>query len=252
MTIHVTPIPSTIEFSDASPTTVTLAAQTAAAGSAILAQRGDHLHASEGFGDLFGPGSSTDNGIVRYSGTTGKLVQTYTSNAPTISDAGVIALTSGQLGFPATQIVSADANTFDDYEEGTFTPFLADNSGSDDEGQAYSYQIGHYTRIGNICSLFIVLTTSSIGTLTTSQYCRISGLPFVTMETGGFEQAGSVGQAMGLAITSGHAVVISFPENVSRMYPQVFDSTAGTSRMLVSEWSANGSCVIQATYEVKD
>jgi len=49
VTIHVTPIPSTIEFSDAAPTTVTVVAQTPAAGSAVLAQRGDHLHGSEGF-----------------------------------------------------------------------------------------------------------------------------------------------------------------------------------------------------------
>jgi len=252
VTIHVTPIPSTIDFSDVAPTTVTLAAQTAAAGTAVLAQRGDHLHASEGFGDLFGPGSSTDNGIVRYSGTTGKLVQTYTSNAPTISDAGVIALTSGQLGFPATVNLSTDANTLDDYEEGTFTPYLADNTGSASEGQGYSYQIGHYTRVGNICDISIVLGLSSLGTLTTSEFTRIYGLPFVTMETTGFEQAGSCGQASGLAITAGHAVTISFPENVSRLYPQVFDSTAGTSRMLISEYTADGKVIIQATYEVKD
>jgi hypothetical protein len=35
-----------------------------------------------------GPGSAVDNAIARFSGTTGDLVQDYTSNPPTISDSG--------------------------------------------------------------------------------------------------------------------------------------------------------------------
>jgi hypothetical protein len=35
-----------------------------------------------------GPTSSTDDAIVRFSGTTGAVIQGYTSNAPTISDSG--------------------------------------------------------------------------------------------------------------------------------------------------------------------
>ena len=40
--------------------------------------------------DVAGPGSSVDNTITRFSGTTGKLVQGYTSGGPTISDTGVM------------------------------------------------------------------------------------------------------------------------------------------------------------------
>ncbi len=41
-----------------------------------------------GSGDVNGPGSSINNAIARFDGTTGKLLQDYTSNAPTISDTG--------------------------------------------------------------------------------------------------------------------------------------------------------------------
>jgi len=41
-----------------------------------------------GAGDVTGPGSSVDNAIVRFDGVTGKIIQDYTSNAPTISDTG--------------------------------------------------------------------------------------------------------------------------------------------------------------------
>ncbi|KKK82403.1 hypothetical protein LCGC14_2803740, partial [marine sediment metagenome] len=41
-----------------------------------------------GGGDVAGPGSSTDNAIVRFHETSGKVIQDYTSNPPTISDTG--------------------------------------------------------------------------------------------------------------------------------------------------------------------
>ena len=41
-----------------------------------------------GGGDVVGPGSSTDNAIARFDSTTGKIIQDYTSNPPTISDTG--------------------------------------------------------------------------------------------------------------------------------------------------------------------
>ena len=41
-----------------------------------------------GSGDVVGPAASVDNAIARFDGVTGKLLQDYTSNAPTISDTG--------------------------------------------------------------------------------------------------------------------------------------------------------------------
>jgi len=48
------------------------------------------------------------------------------------------------ITFPATQSASSDANTLDDYEEGTFTPTVIVNSGT----PSYQYQQGYYTKIG--------------------------------------------------------------------------------------------------------
>jgi len=44
--------------------------------------------ASESSADVAGPSSSTDNALARFSGTTGKIIQDYTSNPPTVSDTG--------------------------------------------------------------------------------------------------------------------------------------------------------------------
>lgn len=48
-----------------------------------------------GTGDVTGPASSTDEAIVRFDGATGKIIQNYTSGAPTISDTGAITATQG-------------------------------------------------------------------------------------------------------------------------------------------------------------
>jgi hypothetical protein len=53
-------------------------------------------------------------------------------------------LGSGQITFPATQNPSADANTLDDYEEGTWTP--TDTSGG---GLTFGTAAGTYTKIGD-------------------------------------------------------------------------------------------------------
>ncbi|KKN75602.1 hypothetical protein LCGC14_0378400 [marine sediment metagenome] len=45
-----------------------------------------------GVGDVVGPSSATDNAIVRFDGTTGKLIQDYSSTAPTVSDDGKVGI----------------------------------------------------------------------------------------------------------------------------------------------------------------
>jgi hypothetical protein len=52
----------------------------------------DPAWSSGNSGDVVGPVSSTDNGVVRYDGTTGKLIQASTAS---ISDAGALALVAG-------------------------------------------------------------------------------------------------------------------------------------------------------------
>jgi hypothetical protein len=78
------------------------------------------------------------------------------------------------IAFPATQVPSADANTLDDYEEGTFTPAIT--IGGSAVGVTYSAQNGRYTKIGRQVNFLITMTLSSKGGLTGSVV--ITGLPF--------------------------------------------------------------------------
>jgi hypothetical protein len=84
---------------------------------------------------------------------------------------------NANIKFPATQVPSADANTLDDYEEGTFTPVL--NFGGATTGITYTTQSGTYTVIGNLVHVEIRLDLSSKGSA--SGAATITGLPFAAV-----------------------------------------------------------------------
>jgi hypothetical protein len=75
------------------------------------------------------------------------------------------------ITFPATQSASTNANTLDDYEEGTWTPTISSGITS----PAYASQIGVYTKIGNVVYASARLTAAG-GTANSSTL--IISLPF--------------------------------------------------------------------------
>ena len=72
------------------------------------------------------------------------------------------------IAFPATQNASANANTLDDYEEGTWTPSLGGNT-------TYTQQAGTYKKVGALVYVSGVLQINVLGTGSASQ---MSGFPF--------------------------------------------------------------------------
>ena len=88
-------------------------------------------------------------------------------DAMTLNGSGAVALSGGTktangtgITFPATQSASTDANTLDDYEEGTWTPQIKGSSSN--PTVTYSVQSGYYTKIGNIVYASAYLSWSSI------------------------------------------------------------------------------------------
>jgi uncharacterized protein DUF2793 len=87
---------------------------------------------------------------------------------------GLVTLPKGQLAFPATQNPSANVNTLDDYEEGTWTPTLMFSLAT--TGITYATQLGRYTKIGRlvIATGNILLTSKG----SASGAAQIGNLPF--------------------------------------------------------------------------
>ena len=86
--------------------------------------------------------------------------------------AGVLQLSSG-INFPATQVASANANTLDDYEEGTWTGTL---KGSVSDPTTPVTASGRYTKIGR--QVFVEITYNNVNTTGASGGMSIAGLPF--------------------------------------------------------------------------
>ena len=115
--------------------------------------------------------------------TTGTLATLTTpSFGTTIGVGGATASASGSgISFPATQSSSSDANTLDDYEEGTWTPTDASAA-----GLTLTTQYAKYTKIGNMVYFCAEITYPSNAD---GNRVSVGGLPFTsnsTMAYGGF------------------------------------------------------------------
>ena len=100
--------------------------------------------------------------------TSGNL--TLTNN---ISVGNATVTTSGTgITFPATQSASSDANTLDDYEEGTWTP----NQGSGLTVIGTFSSVGIYTKVGRQVTVYGISSSTTSISLISGQLC--SNLPF--------------------------------------------------------------------------
>jgi len=131
---------------------------------------------------------------------------------------------------------------------GTWTPTIVDDSRSDAEGQTYTTQYGTYNVIGQYAHISFYLKVNSLGTLTTSQQAKISGLPFSAW--GGLEFGHvTISKANSLAITTGTSLsglIDTFPQiDLYKWY-----NSTGSSNLLISEFSAGGEIYGHGVYRV--
>jgi hypothetical protein len=104
---------------------------------------------------------------------------------------GTSPTTSGTgITFPATQSASSNANTLDDYEEGTWTPVFARSTGGAITA-TLTTNIGKYTKIGNMVTVSIFSVIDSVSSQGSGEN-EIRGLPFVPSDNA--LGAGSVGR----------------------------------------------------------
>ena len=110
-----------------------------------------------------------------------------TTNPTTISVGGVTPSTSGSgISFPATQSASSDANTLDDYEEGTWTT----TTGAATNLSGLTLQQARYTKVGRLVTIdgYFESTITSANTLTYFSFT----IPFPLIST----TAGGAGPAV--------------------------------------------------------
>ncbi len=154
---------------------------------------------------------------------------------PTTSGAGIT--------FPATQSASSDANTLDDYEEGTWTPVVADASSGGNTG-TYTNVKSIYTKIGRQVTVNAYLSAIVTTGMTAGNTLFIRGLPFTSADfsQGNFytyrvgRNASTVSSSV--AISSG-ATYLQFQlyttnSATTDLYVLVSNVVSGTSEIMIS------------------
>jgi len=150
------------------------------------------------------------NGVTTNSGT---LI-----SATTIGVGGATPSTSGAgITFPATQSASSDANTLDDYEEGTWTPNVGGNA-------SYNVQVGRYVKTGSQVTVWAEMWINVLGT---GSVDTISGLPFSSANFTDIRGGGNMMFFSSLAI------------NQIAIYPRIEQNTS-TIRTATMSASASG------------
>jgi hypothetical protein len=126
--------------------------------------------------------STDDNLYVRgYSGINLQVNNGTTALGLASTGAATFSSTVATNGiiFPGTQVPSADANTLDDYEEGTWT--MGISFGGASVGVTYGGSTGTYTKIGRQVTVNGYLLLSNKGSSTGT--AKITGLPFTTLNS---------------------------------------------------------------------
>ena len=162
------------------------------------------------------------------------------SNVSVMAGNLVIGSAGGGIDFSACT-GNGGAEILDDYEEGTWDAVVTDGS----TDMTMDRDGGFYTKVGNMVTVSGNINTTSLNGLT-SESIKISGLPFTVAGTDAAYSSGGVGEGGSLDIAAGHSV--SYYAYTTYLYLNVWDAATGTSGMLASEWTANGSIIFGLTY----
>lgn len=162
-------------------------------------------------------------------------------NAAGTATANALGLPLGQLSFPATQNASSDANTLDDYEEGTYVP--AWTGSVSDPAIGNGTITAQYVKAGQMCRVmirFVMGTTTTYG----SGFWRLS-LPFTAADA--FELEGQYGI---LSDASGGKQAAITQANTTSIF--TLSSTVGALALVTATapftWTSTDAFTFQLVY----
>lgn len=182
--------------------------------------------------------TTTDNAVIRADGAGGNTQ----NSALLVDDTGNISSFGGQIAFPATQNPSSNANTLDDYEEGTWTPGISFSGGT--TGIAYNSRSGGYVTIGALVFVWGRITLSNKGS--SAGDMLITGLPFTIGSALGDRGAGSVGFfSNGTSLPAG--LNLGYDAGGTTMFVRGFNSS-GSATVANTNVANNTEIQFSATY----
>ena len=176
---------------------------------------------------------------------------TNTNRAITLPDAAGALVVSGTtpslngITFPATQVPSADANTLDDYEEGTWTAAFVTGSGS--ITISTSFNTGRYTKVGRLVTVNLHARFTSVSSPSGS--LQVTGLPFTSSATG--QQDRNAGAVAAIAVTTSATPMTAYIGNgATQMTLTGFVAASGGYADAATYINASSELYITITYYV--
>ena len=153
-----------------------------------------------------------------------KLSATGGSFATTIGVGAATPAASGSgISFPATQSASSDANTLDDYEEGTWTPSYSQGVTS----PVYTNTGGFYKKVGAL--VFVSGNIQLSGGTGNASQILIAGLPFANGSGTGIGAAISVAYNAGFKTDGAFTMIIGGSSSVIDFYTFSGSNFSGSS-----------------------
>jgi len=150
------------------------------------------------------PISATGNAYVVLSDGAGNVVVSTKTSQTFALQGGTLSTGTG-IAFPATQSASTDANTLDDYEEGTWTP----NQGAGLTVVGTFSSTGNYVKVGKMVTVQVSLTATTSITISASDAVMFTNLPFASSPTRNPGVAVNIAHSAGLFVNIASTTVYS-------------------------------------------
>jgi hypothetical protein len=176
-------------------------------------------------------GSGTANTTISFS----QVLQV--SKGVTLALEGATQTAGTGIAFPATQSASSDANTLDDYEEGTWTPSIGGTA-------TYTDRSGYYTKVGNLVTVALKIQINTIGT---GGLYTITSLPFTSRSTA--VPVGSVGYFTGIT-TNVYSLNCYIDPNTTNLSFVGQNSFTNSNAVPINVFQNNALIYATATYFV--
>jgi hypothetical protein len=199
--------------------------------------------AGDGGGIFFGTEAASTHTSLRVIAAD-SVVSTFSTAGLAITGlTDISAATSGQIKFPATQNASANSNTLDDYEEGTWTPTIT-RSGTAPT-VTYTAQVGFYTKIGNTVTCTVALGWSA--NTGGSGYWYVASLPFTSKNSANCVASSAIGDYTGFTLAVG-TTQLGLEINNNVTYGVFQCSGSAVSSTVINTVAATGGISLSFTY----
>ena len=187
----------------------------------------------------------TNNAFIGLTGTNAiaGALRFATGTSPTermriLSTGNILSLSGGSttatgtgIAFPATQSASSDANTLDDYEEGTWSPQIYYQNATNQAAATNTTQVGFYTKVGNqVTATFYLQFTAPSGLAVDN--IGVKNFPFSSKNSTNYVAVGPIDILSSGLTANGYILVIGAGINSTNLLTALdggnLGSTVGT------------------------